>query len=193
MAVTLVQEHFWLFISIIAICFQVALAGFLAGRARGKVFTRKFMDDNFGDLHFRETKYQVSEEGYPDMGNGKYSTKLSYNDWLYFNNAQRVHYNYLENITLIVVYAALAGLYYPLGATYCCLAIFIGRFAYFFYNSAQGAAHPARRVGSAITSLAQLALLVFAVLAAFKFYGEFQPSTPTPTPTPTPAPKPRGK
>jgi hypothetical protein len=33
---------------------------------------------------------------YPDMGNGRYSEKLSYKEWFEFNNAIRVHYNYIE-------------------------------------------------------------------------------------------------
>jgi len=39
---------------------------------------------------------QVNKEGYPDMGSGRYSDKLSWKDWYYFNLAQRCHMNYLE-------------------------------------------------------------------------------------------------
>jgi hypothetical protein len=31
--------------------------------------------------------------GYPDMGSGRYSAKLSDEEWIKFNNYQRAHYN----------------------------------------------------------------------------------------------------
>jgi len=42
------------------------------------------------------------EEGYPDMGNGLYASKLDEEDWVTFNNAQRAHYNYLEGVASIL-------------------------------------------------------------------------------------------
>jgi hypothetical protein len=37
------------------------------------------------------------------MGSGLYASKLPHDDWVRFNNAQRVHYNYLEGIALVLV------------------------------------------------------------------------------------------
>ncbi|KAJ3123450.1 hypothetical protein HK098_001890 [Nowakowskiella sp. JEL0407] len=34
---------------------------------------------------------------YPDMGQGRYTSKLNDKDWETFNNYQRVHYNYVES------------------------------------------------------------------------------------------------
>lgn len=44
------------------------------------------------------------------MGNGRYSQKLSYFDWLYFNKAQRIHYNYVEVIASIIGFILIGGL-----------------------------------------------------------------------------------
>jgi len=54
------------------------------------------MTDNFGEIHKKATGKEVEEGGYPDMGSGVYSMKLSYKDWYDFNNGQRVHLNYVE-------------------------------------------------------------------------------------------------
>ena len=39
--------------------------------------------------------------GYPDHGNGRFSTPdfITYKQWLYVNKAQRVHKNFLEQLT----------------------------------------------------------------------------------------------
>lgn len=77
---------------------MVLIGFFVAGRVRGKVFTSEFMEKNF-DREHREATFQSIEnsEGYPDMGQGKYADKLSYENWLWFGKAQRTHYNFLEN------------------------------------------------------------------------------------------------
>jgi glutathione S-transferase len=61
--------------------------------------------------------------GYPDMGSGRFSQRLSYAQWFAFNTAQRGHQNFLESawgvMSLLLVgglfnprvYAALGGVY----------------------------------------------------------------------------------
>ena len=53
------------------------------------------MKKNFGTVHQQEINEQIKKGGYPDMGNGRYSEKLSYSDWIKFNNAQRAHLNFV--------------------------------------------------------------------------------------------------
>ena len=48
--------------------------------------------------------------GYPDTGSGRYSKKLSYKDWFIFNQFQRIHYNFLEQLTQTVTFTLIAGI-----------------------------------------------------------------------------------
>ncbi|KAJ1961846.1 hypothetical protein GGI12_003016 [Dipsacomyces acuminosporus] len=55
-------------------------------------------------------KYNVP---YPDNGGGRYSDKLSEEDWLKFNNIKRVSDNYLEQAGLVLTVLLASGLYHP--------------------------------------------------------------------------------
>ena len=84
------------------IMFHYTMTGFLVpGAARKKAFTPEFMEQNFKvehERHFGDTKAKdLPKGGYPDMGSGRYSEKLSYKEWFDFNKAQRIHYHYLED------------------------------------------------------------------------------------------------
>ena len=52
--------------------------------------------------------------GFPDCGNGFYSDKLPYHAWYDFNNAVRVHLNFVESLPSIVSILLICGLIYPL-------------------------------------------------------------------------------
>jgi hypothetical protein len=67
---------------------------------------------------------------YPDMGSGLYASKLSHEDWVRFNNAQRAHYNYLEGISLILVLELVAGLFFPRYAALLAFVYIVGRLFY---------------------------------------------------------------
>ena len=51
--------------------------------------------------------------GFPDAGDGRYSDKLDYKSWVEFNNAQRVHQNFVELLPVIVTFLLLGGLVLP--------------------------------------------------------------------------------
>jgi uncharacterized membrane protein YecN with MAPEG domain len=70
--------------------------------------------------------------GFPDMGSGYYSKKLAYNDWFRFNNAQRVHYNFLEALPMILILLFIAGLKQPLAALIIACVYFVSRIIYLF-------------------------------------------------------------
>ena len=77
-------------LSAAVLAFECLLTGFIiAGGARGKVFTKEFLKQNFAEIHFENTRKEdvATQGGYPDMGSGRFSEKLSYADWLYFNRA----------------------------------------------------------------------------------------------------------
>eukprot|EP01017_Pseudomicrothorax_dubius_P010231 TRINITY_DN13623_c0_g1_i1.p1 TRINITY_DN13623_c0_g1~~TRINITY_DN13623_c0_g1_i1.p1 ORF type:complete len:149 (+),score=29.68 TRINITY_DN13623_c0_g1_i1:138-584(+) len=85
-------------------------------RFRLRVFNKKFMQENFGEEHSKELKTALPDAGFPDMGNGRYSAKLSYKDWFQFNVAQRVHQNFLEAIGIIIPATLIAGVKFPVYA-----------------------------------------------------------------------------
>ncbi|KAJ1728640.1 hypothetical protein LPJ72_005375 [Coemansia sp. Benny D160-2] len=72
-------------------------------------------------------KYNVN---YPDNGGGRYSDKLSDEDWVAFNNVKRTSDNYLEQVGMVLVALVLAGLYQPKLAASFGAVYMLGRFAY---------------------------------------------------------------
>ena len=51
--------------------------------------------------------------GHPDAGDGRYSDKLPYKQWVEFNNAVRVHMNFVEMLPVIVVTFIFGGIFLP--------------------------------------------------------------------------------
>ena len=47
------------------------------------------------------------------MGNGRFADTLSYGQWYAFNNAQRAHYNLVENFAPALGLHVLSGLFFP--------------------------------------------------------------------------------
>ena len=47
------------------------------------------------------------------MGEGRYAEKLSYKDWVEFNNAVRVHLNFVEALPMTVFFLFVGGLTLP--------------------------------------------------------------------------------
>ena len=68
--------------------------------------------------------------GHPDAGSGRFSHGLSYKDWYEFNNAQRVHINYVEQLPSILLLIGLTAVTQPLAALILSLSYFIFRFIY---------------------------------------------------------------
>lgn len=88
MEYTVRDEYRWVCLVASLICLHLTVTGFWAGGQRKKAFKPEFMEENFKTEHeryFPGTSY--SKEGYPDMGSGRYSQRLSYRDWYIFNNA----------------------------------------------------------------------------------------------------------
>ena len=64
------------------------------------------------------------------MGDGRYSEKLDYKNWVQLNNAMRVHQNFVEMLPLAVVFLLLGGLTQPKGAMYIGFINAIARIVY---------------------------------------------------------------
>jgi len=127
-----IEDYKWVALVASLMMFHIFVTGFIPGSIRGKIFTQKFMEDNFLKEHeenFPKGTMQgkLNKEGYPDMGSGHYSEKLQYKDWYRFNAAQRVHYHYLESVTCVVCWLLIAGLLHPWVAVAFGAAYIIGR------------------------------------------------------------------
>lgn len=80
-----------------AISIQSIFMGFIVvGGARNTAFPQQWLEENFGRLHCEELqKHGVeskgpSKGGYPDCGSGRYSDKLTYENWFKFNVNVRI-------------------------------------------------------------------------------------------------------
>ncbi|KAJ1782666.1 Microsomal glutathione S-transferase 3 [Coemansia sp. RSA 2399] len=107
-------------------------------------------------------KYNVQ---YPDNGGGRYSDKLSDEDWEAFNNIKRASDNYLEQVGVVLMMLTMAGLYHPklaasLGASYI-----VGRFVY--TRGYTSAGFKGRMYGAPIMSLSLISLVITATYSAF--------------------------
>jgi len=107
------------------------------------------MNQHFGVEHKQLFGKEIEKGGYPDMGNGRYSQKLSYEQWYKFNNAQRAHYNFIEFAPTTFVFLFIAGLYFPIPAAAIGLGVIIFRFFYAIGYSSGG---PSARVFGAVAN-----------------------------------------
>ena len=149
------------------ISFLLLLIGFFyPGRTRAKIFSQEYMDDYFFDEHKAYTGEQIQPGGYPDMGESRYADKLGYYEWLKFNNAQRSHYNFVEEIAIIVVLLLLSGIVFPEPSMALGTFYFLARGVYaVYYNTVQGPMNYVRIMASAVCRLIVLAAFVLTVVA----------------------------
>ena len=68
--------------------------------------------------------------GHPDAGSGRFAHGLAYKDWYEFNNAQRVHINYVEQLPCILLLIGLTTITQPLAALILSSAYFVFRIIY---------------------------------------------------------------
>lgn len=133
--------------------------------ARAKTFNRSFLNQ-FDDRHegaFPHTR--PSWLGFPDQGNGFYSRQLSYAQWFELNNARRVVYNFLDQITFFLVTSLVAGLTYPAVASGFLFLYCLGRIGFAFGYSMKG---PNWRIPGALTlDVAIFGQLALALVASF--------------------------
>lgn len=165
--ITLPSNYGLPMLSAIVLAFECVLTGFfVAGRARSKVFTKEFLKTNFDQIHFSELdKEDISGQmGYPDMGSGRYSEKLPYADWVFFNRAQRVHYNFLEQLTPSILFILVAGIEFPQAACGIGFGLVFARICFVFYLSKGGPTHPLRGLGAILGDLGMLGAFVLSCI-----------------------------
>ena len=97
-------------------CWVIGMAVVLPARLR--TFTKEFMAQFTEEhkQHFPDGEPAVG--GWPDAGDGRYSDKLEYKQWIQFNNSMRVHQNFVEMLPLLLTFLVLGGLVIPKAAMY---------------------------------------------------------------------------
>ena len=137
--------------------------GFAAGFARKNIFTKEFMEANFGEEHRKATGSEIQAGGLPDHGSGRYTMKAGYKAWMEFNTAQRAHYNYLENFTQVVAMMLMAGIYWPVPTAILGGIYTLGRIIYSVGYKLCG---PKGRVpGALIVLLMQFCLPIYTIVS----------------------------
>lgn len=135
---------------------------------RKRIFNQAFMEREFGDDHKKATGERIMEGGFPDMGNGWYSRRLSYKDWYDFNNAQRAHLNLVEVISVVLPLLLIGGLYEPFWAAMCGFVFFIGRILYSIGYKTFGPS--GRGVGALLSDIALLPLAYYTVRLGYDIF-----------------------
>lgn len=82
LSLSIPQAYGYVIIVAAVLALEVICIGFLyPGRLRSKVFSKDFLAKNFGEEHKKTIGSEIPAGGYPDMGSGVYSQKLSYKEW----------------------------------------------------------------------------------------------------------------
>jgi len=132
-------------------------------KLRKQLFTRAFHEQ-----HFPQIK-QVKSGGYPDAGQGRFADKLTDDQWLAFNNAQRVHTNYLESLTQVIINLLIGGLVYTRVTLLVGLVYVIGRIIYGIGYRSSGPS--GRSFGAKIFEVALITSLITAITSAIQIAG----------------------
>jgi uncharacterized membrane protein YecN with MAPEG domain len=125
--ITVTTDYYWCVLMATLLSLFVTASCMPISGLRKKYFTAEFLEENFGKEHreaFGEDS-KVPKNGYPDCGDGRYSSKLTYYQWFNFGNAQRVHQNNIEQLPIYLVNVLLGGLFNPrVAAVYGLLVLF---------------------------------------------------------------------
>lgn len=143
----------WVLVVMTAISAQCFMIPFLyTVRVRAQVFNPLFMQQ-FEAEHKAAFPEDTTTPpiGFPDMGNGYFSKKLEYKDWYRFNNAQRVHYNFIEALPFVLVLIFISALRLPLAALILACLYFVLRLIYTLGYALGG---PSMRVIGAFPNIA---------------------------------------
>ena len=114
------DDYSWVIASVGFYTFASYTGSFGVGAARSKVFKnnaelwKKKTVVEYAEAHKKAIPGgEIDKQGYPDMGNGLIAHELEYADWLAINNAQRVHYKYVEEAGVLVPCIMATGLIFP--------------------------------------------------------------------------------
>ena len=140
------------------ICFECFVVGaIIIGPARKNTFSKEFMEQ-FKEEHqkaFPGTDPAIM--GHPDAGDGRYSDKLEYKQWVDFNNRWRVHQNFVEFLPLMVTTLVIGGLFVPVVTMVVAIINALARIIYTIMYATKGSDN---RVLAALTGNIPIYLLL---------------------------------
>ena len=114
-------EFPYIILASVLLCIECLLFSYWTVKERRRLFTREWLADKFEEEHMQavseddkgEIPIEISPGGFPDCGEGRYSEKLTYKDWLIFNQTHRVHVNFVESLPAIITILLVSGLSLP--------------------------------------------------------------------------------
>ena len=165
LSIVLPKEYPLILLACCILCIECFLMGMIAvAPARFSIFNKEYMN-TFEKEHaeaFPGTSPATG--GFPDCGEGRYAQKLPYKDWVKFNNAMRVHMNFVEQLPMMLSILVLSGLFLPKIAMYCGFILAGARAIYAIMYLRSGS--DARKLGAIAGSLPLYLLAIAAFVTA---------------------------
>ena len=155
----------------VILCCECFLLGpIVIAPARFRTFNAQFMEQFAVEHEKAFPGTSPATGGFPDCGDGRYSQKLPYKDWINFNNAMRVHMNFVEMLPAVLTILCLSGLFLPKITMY---VAFINAGARIIYTAMYLKGGSDSRVIGAVAGslplyLLALASFVIAIMQAFE-------------------------
>ncbi|PVU89453.1 hypothetical protein BB561_005347 [Smittium simulii] len=103
---------------------------------------------------------------YPDMGCGRNAAKLTDEQWQQFNSVIRIHYNYVEQLPVILSNVLISGLFFPTFSPVVGFLYIIGR--QLFSSGYKSKGPKGRLVGAVLIHLSMFTLM------GSSFYGIYK-------------------
>jgi MAPEG family len=139
-----------------------------AGVRRSSIFNKEFMTKNFGEQHKQAFNEDIPAGGHPDCGDGRYSKKLPYEEWLTFNNGQRAHRSFMEWLASTLFLGLCSGLFLPFVSAILQAIVALGRLlAIIGYMKNPKLRSPGIMIAE-FAGLAQLGIIIYGVVVIFK-------------------------
>jgi uncharacterized membrane protein YecN with MAPEG domain len=81
------DDYLWTLGGLLVMGLQYVAIGQMVDIKRRQLFSKSFLEKHFGAEHKKATGQEIQEGGYPDTGEGRYSKKLTEDQWLELKNA----------------------------------------------------------------------------------------------------------
>jgi len=165
----------WVIVAAAGITFQCTMTIMGVAPVRYRVFTSQFIKEKLQDEDDEVKKLTGKGIGagcHPDPGLGRFADKLSMEDWMKLNTAQRAAGNYLEQQTAIITLLLLSGLFNPIFSACTGAVYMVGHYMYATgFKDKKGTS--ARGPGFGMVMLCHLALLGCTVFNGLRMTGAF--------------------